>query len=521
MAIDKVGNVENLKYMMPSATAAVFEKSAVKEPEKEINWTKWGSIGTAAAAVIIGGIYYARSGKSSSTVEKKGKKLSEEVSELAVKSKQTLKNLSPFEFDMESGIFKFIGKGKDVEQDVEILNKIEPTFVSKNKLVLNKVADINDKCRLFYSEDGKSFKYIDNDFEFFKLEQKGLIDGYKSIIECHDNSYNNSLHIYKRKNYTQLIFDRSNLLNIDIDNETNKVLSVRYKSYDIPTDNAEELLKDFDINKYISDKNFRDEFNTKVSDFAYSVKLKRLSETPEYKNILEDAQELRSPDTFLSVKGITDNLYNIFGIDHAKAAFNNTSEINKSNILTFLNEHKVLLDIKTDTTDFLTDIYGNPTKRKGISIVPAHYNIIDETDEIIRSGGSPMIFGTPDGRYIRYNGDCIEMLYINPETITKVTPRLTDVSNNNGFFTLNEFEDKNILELQMNGIPKKLYIEYNPELKEANQNKSYLLDFKTNNRQEISKNQNVLNEILETFDFTRLSEKDYITHIKSLIESVI
>lgn len=269
--VDKVDIISaQQKFALSQIQTPTVSAKAEKPQEdtkRNVDWKTIGAAGTALAALVIGGIYWARSGKSSGAVDKAGQKLGEEVSTAAAKGEETLKKLLPFEIDTDGSILKYIGKGRDITDKDQFYNEITSAYLP-DKLVLNKVMDLPGKSKLFYSDDGRSFRYMNDDVTFFKLESDSLDSSYKKIFECMDFDDRHRLFVYQNDNTTRLMFDGSYDFDIKIDNKTQKVLSAEAGNQKISKENTENILKDFDINKYISDKNYRTSFNAKLSEFA-------------------------------------------------------------------------------------------------------------------------------------------------------------------------------------------------------------------------------------------------------------
>lgn len=234
---------------------------------------------------------------------------------------------------------------------------------------------------------------------------------------------------------------------------------------------------------------------------------------------------LRAPDTYISVKCITDNLDNIFGLNVIKRAFGLTSNINESNIFNFLNREHSLLDVVPNSIVDGVDSAGNFVKYKdGIRIRPRFCKIDSSTGKITGTAKSQgeLIEASVDGRYIRHadvlNGN--EMVYINPKEITGEIPRISRNINKNGLFEVKEFSDRNVF--KFGNEEKEISIEYIPDTKGIVRAKSFIKDLKTSETQEISAPKDtVLKDLIETFDFTILDEKDYITAIKGLIAEIL
>lgn len=506
-----------------------------EDNKRNVDWKTIGAAGTALAALVIGGIYWARSGKSSGAVDKAGQKLGEEVSTAAAKGEETLKKLLPFEFDTDSPILKYIGKGRDITDKDQFYNEITSAYLP-DKLELNKVMDLPRKGQLFYSEDGKSFRYFDSYVTFFKLESNSPDSSYKKIFECLGFDDRHRLFVYQNDDSTRLMFDGSYDFDIMIDNKAQKVLSAEAGRQKISKENTENILKDFDINKYISDKNYRTSFNAKLSEFAsieeFAAKFKKsvdeikeLAQTPECKEIIKKAQVLRDPDTNISVKCITDNLNNIFGVSEIKRAFRYTSNLSESNIFNFLNHKHCLLDVVPNSIVDGVDSAGNFVKYKdGIRIRPKFCKIESSTGKITGTAKSQgeLIEASADGRYIRYenvlHGN--EAVYINPKEITGEIPRITRNTNKNGLFEVKEYSDRNVF--KFGNDEKEFSIEYIPDTKGIVRAKSFIKDLKTGETQEISaEKETAIKDLINIFDFTRLNEKDCISTLRGLIADIL
>lgn len=537
--VDKVDIISaQQKFALSQIQTPTVSAKAEKPQEdtkRNVDWKTIGAAGTALAALVIGGIYWARSGKSSGAVDKAGQKLGEEVSTAAAKGEETLKKLLPFEFDTDGPILKYIGKGRDIADADKPVNEIVSAYLP-DELELNKVMDLPRKGQLFYSEDSKSFRYFDSYVTFFKLESDSPDSSYKKIFECLGFDDRHRLFVYQNDDSTRLMFDGSYDFDIKIDNKTQKVLSAEAGNQKISKENTENILKDFDINKYISDKNYRTSFNAKLSEFAsieeFAAKFKKsvdeikeLAQTPECKEIIKKAQVLRDPDTNISVKCITDNLNNIFGLNVIKSGFGYTSNLSESNIFNFLNRKCILLDAVPNSIVDGVDSTGNVVKyRDGIRIRPKFCKIDITTGKItgVEKSQGELIEASADGRYIRYENvfNDNEMVYINPKEITGEIPRITRNINKNGLFEVKEYSDRNVF--KFGNDEKEISIEYIPDTKGIVRAKSFIKDLKTGETQEISaEKETAIKDLINIFDFTGLSAKDYITAIKGLIAEIL
>ena len=117
------------------------QKFAIKQPKveenkeskisenKKIDWKTVGLASASIAATVIGGIWYARRGKTPDSVEKQGEKLGNEFVDNINKEIDEIIDfvpeikLTPFDLDPNGSVLKYIGKGEKVVDDVDILKQ--------------------------------------------------------------------------------------------------------------------------------------------------------------------------------------------------------------------------------------------------------------------------------------------------------------------------------------------------------------------------------------------------------------
>ena len=453
---------------------------------KKIDWKTVGLASAAIAATVIGGIWYARRGKTPDSVEKQGQKLGNEVVENINKEIDEIIEfvpeikLTPFDLDPNGSVLKYIGKGEKVVDDVDIFEAATINYPTKQQIGFNYYHKIDDKTHLYYDDKTANFTVIGDDIECISYTPKNNyektknVNEYTNVIEC-VSDWIDDLRIFQNEKIADITFGTSSYnlpIKIRYEKCSGKPIFIEYDNVRLDEKFAQEFFKDFDTNKYISDAQYRNYINQRFVDKESMLKfasrnlmnyeqIMNFKSSANFQEILKQGRENSDYVESPACNNVINTLRKVFGVDYTRQAIN----LELPNAFKESNLFKILYDniingykINTGSIIEYTDGAGNFIKDKN-GIIFRLQQLEVEGETLSKKQLKDKIETTLDGRYIRFSDDLnYEYKIYNPEKITNDNPKMTSAFDLTTSVSLKEYPDKKVYELQPDSFPSPIKI---------------------------------------------------------------
>lgn len=520
---------------------------------KKIDWKTVGLASAAIAATVIGGIWYARRGKTPDSVEKQGEKLGNEFVDNINKEIDEIIDivpeikLTPFDLDPNGSVLKYIGKGEKVVDDVDIFEAATINYPTKQQIGFNYYHKIDDKTHLYYDDKTANFTVIGDDIECISYTPKNNyektknVNEYTNVIEFESGESNN-LRIFQNEQIADITFGTSSYnlpIKIRYEKCSGKPIFIEYDNVRLDEKFAQEFFKDFDTNKYISDAQYRNYINQRFVDKESMLKFARrnlmnyeqimnFKSSANFQEILKQGRENSDYVESPACKNVIDTLGKVFGVDSSLQA----EELKLPNTFKESDLFKRLYNniasgykINMGSIIEYTDGAGNFIKDKnGIIFRLQQLKVQDET--LIKKQLKNKIETTLDGRYIRFFDDWnYEYKIYNPEKITNDNPKMTSAFELTTSISLKEYPDKKVYELQPDSFPSPIKITVGSDGK-INFNETYIQIHDehgkiigTTNLQ--PEKEDLIKELIEIVDFSKISSRDWQQTFKEMANDIL
>lgn len=541
------------------------QKFAIKQPKveenkeskisenKKIDWKTVGLASAAIAATVIGGIWYARRGKTPDSVEKQGEKLGNEFVDNINKEIDEIIDivpeikLTPFDLDPNGSVLKYIGKGEKVVDDVDIFEAATINYPTKQQIGFNYYHKIDDKTHLYYDDKTANFTVIGDDIECISYTPKNNyektknVNEYTNVIEFESGESNN-LRIFQNEKIADIMFGTSSYnlpIKIRYEKCSGKPIFIEYGNVRLDEKFAQEFFKDFDTNKYISDTQYRNYINQRFVDKESMLKfasrnlmnyeqIMNFKSSAIFQEILKQGGENSDYVESPACKNVIDTLGKVFGVDSSLQA----EELKLPNTFKESDLFKCLYNnvasgykINMGSIIEYTDGAGNFIKDKN-GIIFRLQQLRVEGETLSKKQLKDKIETTLDGRYIRFFDDWnYEYKIYNPEKITNDNPKMTSAFYWTTSASLKEYPDKKVYELQPDSFPSPIKITVGSDGK-INFNETYIQIHDehgkiigTTNLQ--PEKEELIKELIEIVDFSKISSRDWQQTFKEMANDVL
>lgn len=496
--------------------------------ENDVSWKTVGLISAAIMAATLGGIYYAKH-------HSVPKNISNSLPGSGAGGTE-VPPLVKLKLEIEESFLSLLGKGKKVESSAGVDNHYKYTIMGKETDVeLTNFVNIDENKILYYSDDNSIIKLIDKtngDKDYHSVSMMNFKDNEHGIRSFFDfqtvNPAKDNVLIERTENSTLLsLINKERNLNysIEFDEKTGKIIKAINKNLgDIPDETAQKLIDDFDINKYITDAVYREEFGNR---FYVDGIVKPLSKTSgksedELLKLLTSAdfqQTLRSqvnvrnslPELQMAAKKLED----IFCVTDLTKAIENISDTEGA-LLSSIAEHKVMpLYVYSSNVEAAIEA-GHIKLRDGIST-----RLGDVLSNGALSTRGSKVEISKAGRLVRYSsGNRFIMQYYKPPKVTAKSPIETSYEGLQGCCYIKEYNDKKLIEI-INEDGKKVVLSYDKKAKKINPKECYaqIISKDGNLSVDITGKESVLNDIYGTFgiDAYTTNNADYLYTNNSFI----
>jgi len=541
------------------------QKFAIQQPKVEENKaseinknkkTDWKTIGLASAAIaatVIGGIWYARRGKTPDSVEKQGQKLGNEVIDNINKEVDEIIEivpeikLTPFDLDPNGRILKYIGQGEKNVDGIDIFDTAIAHYPAKQHLDFNYYRKIDESTHLYYDEKTSNFKVIGDDIECISYTPKNNyektknVNEYTNVIECESGESNN-LRIFQNEKIADIMFGTSSCtlpIKIRYEKCSGKPIFIEYDNVRLDEKFAQEFFKDFDTNNYISNAEYRNYINQRFKENESMLKfasrnlmnyeqIMNFKSSANFQEILKQGGENSDYVESPACKNVIDTLGRVFGVDSSLQA----EELKLSNTFKESDLFKRLYNnitsgykINTGSIIEYTDGAGNFIKDKN-GIIFRLQQLKVEGETLRKTPLKDKIETTLDGRYIRFFDDWnYEYKIYNPEKITNDNPKMTSAFHWTTSVSLKEYPDKKVYELQPDSFPGPIKITVGSDGK-IDFNETYIQSYdKQKNVTYTTKLQpekeGLIKELIEIVDFSKISSRDWQQTFKEMANDIL
>lgn len=493
----------------------VKPKADVNNNEKNVSWKTIGLISSAIMATVLGGIYYAKH-------HSVPKNISTAVPDIAGGS-DTPTVFGKFELDLKESVLQFFGKGKKPADNSEEYIAFKNTFLKKVKL-----KHVIDENKIVWHDEANEFmQYIDktknSGFELKIWKPKNVTDDVIDLIETYNPDGPNCeyLNLLRKKNSSILSFSdvyHTNKYEIEFNEKTGQIIKASSDTIDdIPKEEAQKLINNFDINKYISSKEYRDEYAQRFTIHAFAEPISKktgisvdeiikLQDSPEFKSI---SNYMFDSACFTTGSGkAIKTLEDIFSITYTHepilarpntvyALLRDGGEIHGA----------YFSNIEADvSTGHIKIPVGIVLGKSTLGLDPSGKLVLKETR-------LPKLEYSKDGRFIRYSKSSeFEMQSYTPVKITETTPKEVKYNGPNGFCYIKEYDNKKIIEI-INEDKKRVVLSYDTKTKKINPAECYAEVFnQENSHVDLTGKESMLKDIYGTFDIVDYSTNntDYI-----------
>ena len=551
--------VEKVDLINAPQKFAIQQSKVEENKASEINKNKktdWKTIGLASAAIaatVIGGIWYARRGKTPDSVEKQGQKLGNEVVDNINKEVDEIIEivpeikLTPFDLDPNGRILKYIGQGEKTVDGIDIFDTAIAHYPAKQHLDFNYYHKIDESTHLYYDEKTSNFKVIGDDIECISYTPKNNyektknVNEYTNVIECESGESNN-LRIFQNEKIADITFGTSSYnlpIKIRYEKCSGKPIFIEYDNVRLDEKFAQEFFKDFDTNNYISNAEYRNYINQRFIDNESMLKfashnfmdyeqIMNFKSSANFQEILKHGKENSDYVESPACKNVIDTLGRVFGVDSSLQA----EELKLSNTFKESDLFKRLYNnitsgykINTGSIIEYTDGAGNFIKDKN-GIIFRLQQLKVEGETLRKTPLKDKIETTLDGRYIRFFDDWnYEYKIYAPEKITNDNPKITSAFHWTTSVSLKEYPDKKVYELQPDSFPSPIKITVGSDGK---------IDFNETYIQSHDKQRNVtyttklqpekeelIKELIEIIDFSKISSRDWQQTFKEMANDIL
>lgn len=507
--------------------------------QRKIDWKTIGYAGAAAAATIIGGIWYHRSCKNSDQLLKPLEELSEQICKKTTADDliPDLISKKPFEINLDKLTFKYIDCGitTNTNEPVNIAIKHYPKIeeVEFDKIIKNsgdiKIYKNNDNSeKLIDGEDFSCHLYsIKNISDIDENSKKAL-----KVIEC-ETSTGEVFHILNDGEFTNFKIGKHDELKtfIEIDSKTDELLSITQDEELLDLQFAKELLKDFNINTYLTDKTYRINMNKRFSDSINMLDFAKVHDlifddvmdvknSKQFKALIKHGKEHADYIESPACKKVFRTLENTFGIQVPEYQINDNKIYSDSDLFKLLRFSSTRYTVNANTPikynyqgDNIIDRYGIVFNKETIKLDDLDIDTIQHSNKIETDINAAYIRFTDDLNY--------DYKIFNPEKITAETPKITSAKSNTTSISLAEYPDKKVYELQPESFNKPIKITINKD-GSIDFNESYIKDENLNLTTKLQpEKEELIKELIEIVDFSKISSDDWQQTFKGMANEVL
>lgn len=489
-------------------------KADVNNNEKNVSWKTIGLISSAIMATVLGGIYYAKH-------HSVPKNISTAVPDIAGGS-DTPTVFGKFELDLKESVLQFFGKGKKPADNSEEYIAFKNTFLKKVKL-----KHVIDENKIIWHDEANEFMQFIDKTENSRLnlkiwKPKNVTDDVIDLIETYSGGLNcEYLNLLRKKDSSILsINDLRDTYNykIEFNEKTGQIIKASSDTIDdIPKEEAQKLIKDFDINKYISSKEYRDEYAQRFTIHAFAEPISKktgisadeiikLQDSPEFKSISNYMFESACITTG-SGKAIK-TLEDIFSITYTHEPI----LARPNTVFALLRDGGKIHGADISTIE--ADVSRGHIKIPVAIILEKHTLGLDPSGKLVlKETRLPKLECSEDGRFLRYSKSSeFEMQSYTPVKITETTPKETSYEGLKGCCYIKEYDNKKIIEI-INEDKKRVVLSYDTKTKKINPDECYAEVFnQENSRVDLTGKESILKDIYGTFNIANYSTNntDYI-----------